>query len=61
MNKDEIQGKWKQMSGKARKKWGELTRNMSNIFGGKGNQLVGKVQEKYGAAKRKLKRKPEIG
>jgi uncharacterized protein YjbJ (UPF0337 family) len=58
MNKDEIKGKLKQVQGKAREKWGKLTRDVSHVIGGKGDQLVGKLQEKYGTAKRKLRRRP---
>ncbi len=51
MNKDQLQGKWKQVKGQAKEKWGELTDDELDQIEGKHDQLVGKVQERYGLAK----------
>jgi uncharacterized protein YjbJ (UPF0337 family) len=51
MNWDQIEGKWKQYSGKAREQWGKLTDNDFTVIAGKKDQLVGKIQERYGIAK----------
>jgi uncharacterized protein YjbJ (UPF0337 family) len=51
MNWDQVEGKWKQYSGKAREKWGKLTDNDFTVIAGKKDQLVGKIQERYGIAK----------
>jgi len=51
MNNDQLQGKWKQIKGQAKEKWGELTDDELNQIDGKRDQLVGKVQERYGIAK----------
>jgi uncharacterized protein YjbJ (UPF0337 family) len=51
MNWDQVEGKWKQYSGKAREKWGKLTDSDLEVVKGKRDQLVGKVQERYGIAK----------
>ena len=51
MNWDRIEGTWKQVTGKAREKWGKLTDNDMHQIGGKKDQLVGKIQERYGIAK----------
>ena len=51
MNWDEIQGKWKQMSGSVREKWGKLTDDDIHVIGGKKDQLVGKLQERYGMSR----------
>ena len=48
MNRDELQGKWKQYKGKIKEKWGELTDDDLNVIGGRFDQLVGRVQERYG-------------
>ena len=44
MNWDQIDGKWKQISGRAKEKWGKLTDDDLDIIAGKRDQLVGKVQ-----------------
>lgn len=51
MNWDIVQGKWKQFTGSAKEKWGELTDDDLDVADGKKDQLVGKIQEKYGISK----------
>jgi uncharacterized protein YjbJ (UPF0337 family) len=51
MNWDQIEGKWKQFSGKAREKWGKLTDSDMEVIKGNRDQLVGKIQERYGVMK----------
>ena len=51
MNWDQIEGKWKQASGKVREKWGRLTDDDLEVINGRRDQLVGKIQERYGLAK----------
>lgn len=48
MNQDILEGKWKQLRGKVREQWGELTDDELDQIAGKGEQLIGKIQEKYG-------------
>jgi len=48
MNWDKIEGNWKQMSGKAREKWGKLTDSDFETAAGKKDQLAGRIQERYG-------------
>ena len=48
MNRDVLEGKWKQLRGKVREEWGELTDDELDQIAGRREQLVGKVQEKYG-------------
>ncbi|MDR5659634.1 CsbD family protein [Serpentinicella sp. ANB-PHB4] len=48
MNKEILKGKWNQLKGSAKKKWGELTDDDLNQIEGSGEKLVGKIQEKYG-------------
>ncbi|MFN4164687.1 MAG: CsbD family protein [Ferrovibrio sp.] len=45
---DRIAGNWKQFSGKARERWGELTDDDISVIDGRREQLVGKIQERYG-------------
>jgi uncharacterized protein YjbJ (UPF0337 family) len=51
MNTDQLQGKWKQIKGSAKERWGKLTDDDIDIINGQREQLVGKVQERYGLAK----------
>lgn len=51
MNSDQLSGKWKQVTGKVKEKWGKLTDSDLNVIEGRQDQLVGKVQERYGIAK----------
>ncbi len=51
MNWDQIEGKWKQYSGRFRETWGKLTDSEWTVVGGKKDQLVGRIQERYGIAR----------
>ena len=51
MNSDQLEGKWKQVKGQVREKWGKLTDDDIQVIGGRREQLVGRVQERYGIAK----------
>lgn len=44
-------GKWAQLKGKAKEKWGELTNDDLDVIEGKRDQLAGKIQERYGRSK----------
>ncbi|PTU30481.1 CsbD family protein [Stenotrophobium rhamnosiphilum] len=55
MNKDTVKGEWKQLSGKIKQKWGELTDDDLKQAEGNQEHLLGKLQEKYGLAKEKAK------
>ena len=48
MNKDIVEGKWKQMQGEAKAWWGKLTDNDLERAAGKFEVLAGILQEKYG-------------
>ncbi len=51
MNHDIIQGKWKQLSGQIKQKWGKLTDDDLTVAEGSRDYLTGKIQERYGVAK----------
>ncbi len=53
MNQDIIKGKWSQLQGKLKEKWGKLTDDDVNQLEGHRDYLVGKLQERYGIAKEK--------
>ena len=48
MNKDIVEGKWKQVRGEAKGWWGKLTDDDLERAGGKFDVLTGMLQEKYG-------------
>ncbi len=51
MNRDQIEGNWKQLQGKAKQQWGKLTDDDLRKVEGKRDALVGRIQERYGVAK----------
>lgn len=51
MNKDTLEGKWKQFKGKARETWGKITDDEFEQAKGDAQQLAGLVQERYGKTK----------
>ena len=53
MNTDVIKGKWKQLSGTMKEKWGKLTDDDVQAADGHAEYLVGKLQERYGWTKEK--------
>lgn len=48
MNKDIVEGKWKQIRGEAKVWWGKLTDDDLDRADGKFDVLTGMLQEKYG-------------
>lgn len=48
MNTDIIKGKWKQLTGRIKQQWGDLTDNDLTVAEGDREYLAGKVQERYG-------------
>lgn len=56
MNLDQIQGNWKQLKGRARQQWGELTDDDMDRIAGNSEELVGCVQERYGKSREDAER-----
>ena len=48
MNKDILEGQWKQIRGEAKSWWGKLTDDDLTRVAGKYEALAGMLQEKYG-------------
>jgi uncharacterized protein YjbJ (UPF0337 family) len=59
MNWDQVEGKWKQMKGEAKARWGKLTDDDLDMVAGQRDKLVGRVQERYGIAKDQAQRQVE--
>ena len=56
MNWDQVQGKWKQMTGEIKTRWGKLTDDDLDVIGGQKDKLVGTIQERYGIQKDEAQR-----
>ena len=56
MNWDQIEGKWKQMKGSVREKWGKLTDSDYEQIAGSRDKLIGRLQERYGYTRDKAQK-----
>ncbi|MGE5086624.1 MAG: CsbD family protein [Bacillota bacterium] len=57
MNKDVLQGKWKEIKGDLRKAWGKITDDEFEKTKGDATTIAGIVQQRYGMAKEEASRK----
>ncbi len=48
MNKDVLEGQWKQLRGKVKQQWGRLTDDELDMINGRYDELAGLIQERYG-------------
>ena len=53
MDANILKGKWLQLKGSVREKWGQLTDDDVDKVGGNAEQLVGLIQQRYGYAKQR--------
>lgn len=53
MNTDIFEGKWKQIKGDVKTRWGKLTDDDLDVAEGNSTYLSGKIQERYGLTKEK--------
>jgi len=51
MNWNLVEGKWKELKGMARAKWGKLTDDDLETVAGKKDELIGRIQQRYGMKK----------
>jgi uncharacterized protein YjbJ (UPF0337 family) len=51
MNQDQMEGKWKQIKGSFKEKWGKFTDDDITRFNGNREKIIGALQEKYGQTK----------
>lgn len=56
MNNDQLEGKWKQIKGQFKQKYGDLTDDDVKYSEGKFDEMLGRLQEKTGQSKEELKR-----
>lgn len=48
MNRDILEGQWKQIKGKVKQQWGRLTDDELDQMSGSYEELAGVIQERYG-------------
>ena len=56
MNRDRVEGNWKQFSGKLKEQWGKLTHDALGTHAGKRDQLAGSIQVRHGMSKEETER-----
>jgi uncharacterized protein YjbJ (UPF0337 family) len=59
MNWDQMEGKWKQVKGSIKEKFGKLTDDDLQMINGNRDKLVGKIQERYGIAREEAQKRAE--
>ena len=59
INKDTVQGNWKQFKGKMQEAWGKLTDDDFDVAAGRKEQILGRIQERYGITKEEAGKKIE--
>ena len=61
MNWDQIEGKWSQLKGGVKEKWGKLTDDDLERIAGKREGLAGRLQECYGLHKELAEKECDAG
>ncbi len=59
MNSDQVEGKFKQLKGSIKQRWGKLTDDDLTTLSGKKDELVGKLQERYGYTKEQAQKEAD--
>ena len=59
MNSDQLKGRWKQIRGKAKERWGRFTDDDLDRIDGQADKLEGKIQEHYGRTREEAKKEIE--
>ncbi len=56
MNREQVQGKWTQVKGEAKRRWGKLTDDDLVEVQGNYDKLLGKIQERHGESQEQIKK-----
>lgn len=56
MNEEQLRGRWNELKGKVKERWGRLTDDELAQINGRKEQLLGKIQVKYGIAKERAEK-----
>ena len=55
----QLKGKWNELKGRVRERWGDLTNDDLDRIEGKRDQLIGTIQQRYGKARNEVEREVE--
>ncbi len=55
MNSDQLEGKWKQIKGEFKQKYGKVTDDDTTFYEGKFDEMLGRLQERTGKTKEEIK------
>lgn len=61
MNKDTIEGNWKQLKGKVKEQWGKLTYDDFDVIAGKRDQLLGRIRNATASAATRPRNRSRTG
>jgi len=56
MNKQEMSGRWHEIKGKVKERWGDLTDDEITQSEGKFEELAGRIQRRYGGTQEQIMR-----
>jgi uncharacterized protein YjbJ (UPF0337 family) len=56
MDQQQIKGKWMELRGMAKQRWGKLTDDDLDRIDGRRDELVGRIQQRYGHARDQVER-----
>lgn len=59
MNKNILEGNWKQLKGQVQQKWGDITNDELDRIAGRREELVGVIQERYGRSQEEAEKEVE--
>lgn len=60
MNKDIIEGKWSEIKGAVKQKWGKLTDDDLAEINGSRERLAGKIQQNYGLVRDEVEKQLKV-
>jgi uncharacterized protein YjbJ (UPF0337 family) len=56
MNWQQVEGKWTQLKGQAKQRWGKLTDDDLDVIDGKREELLGRLQSRYAKSREDAER-----
>jgi len=59
LNQPTLKGKWNELKGAVKERWGKLTDDDLDMIEGRRDQLVGKIQQAYGQARHQAEQELE--
>lgn len=59
INEPTLKGKWNELKGDIKVRWGKLTDDDLDVIEGRRDQLIGKIQQAYGRARHEVEQELE--